>query len=460
MDKNDLSRDNAVFSETMIVSPTFSAADGVPQSVDIYDEDSVITPKKVPGFASLKYIPFGVDDQLPYRLQAAIGKDEILSQNMFFNILTLCGAGLRYADRATGEETEDPDIERFAVTNSIKEFAIEQATDMKYYFFCVAVVILNKARTAIVKVRHKDACYCRFSKADAHGRIKYLLYANWRQPSSLTRRSVECIPLLDEKNPLGDLRVRLGLDPGDDGECRPRCKDCKFAVVMRFPTPGMQYYPTPYYTSLFRGDWVEIKNLIGRAKRAKLRNISGVKYHVEIHSDFFPRIFEAEGIRDPLKQEERRKQEKERIRDFVCGIANLDKIWFTGYYTDPQGNEVSMVKITRVDTKKEGGDWSEDIQEAANMTCYATNIHPNLVGATPGKTQTNNSGSDKRELFTLKQSLETAFRDMMVKVHNLIIFFNGWHSKVRPVTPLILLTTLDKNTDATMQPRPSETTDE
>lgn len=82
------------------------------------------------------------------------------------------------------------------------------------------------------------------------------------------------------------------------------------------------------------------------------------------------------------------------------------------------------------------------------MMCYGTNIHPNLVGATPGKSQTNNSGSDKRELFTLKQSLETAFHDQLLKVHELIIRYNGWHDKVKPSMPLIILTTLDKKTDA------------
>ncbi|MDE6127301.1 MAG: hypothetical protein K2G30_10140, partial [Muribaculaceae bacterium] len=88
------------------------------------------------------------------------------------------------------------------------------------------------------------------------------------------------------------------------------------------------------------------------------------------------------------------------------------------------------------------------IQETSNMLCYGTNIHPNLVGATPGKSQTNNSGSDKRELFTLKQSLETAFHDMLLKFHNTVIFFNRWEGKCRPQVPIVLLTTLDQNTDA------------
>ena len=82
------------------------------------------------------------------------------------------------------------------------------------------------------------------------------------------------------------------------------------------------------------------------------------------------------------------------------------------------------------------------------MRCYGLNIHPNLVGATPGKSQTNNSGSDKRELFTLKQALETSFRDVLLKVHSLVIRFNGWKPRVYPAVPIVQLTTLDKHSDA------------
>ena len=70
------------------------------------------------------------------------------------------------------------------------------------------------------------------------------------------------------------------------------------------------------------------------------------------------------------------------------------------------------------------------------------------MGATPGKSQSNNSGSDKRELFTLKQSLEKAWHDIMMKLHQVVIFYNGWQDKVVPDVQLIMLTTLDQKTDA------------
>ncbi len=432
-----------------IKSPMNAAMSEVQDSATIFDEDGLpLEGKPVPGYPDMRYMPFGYDDELPFRLMRTIGGDEVLSQNLFFNILTAYGSGLGYVDRATGQQSEDPGIESFMLHNSLKEFYLEQCTDMKHYFFAVAVIILSADGSRVVQVRHKDACYCRFEKADRKGRINHVFFANWRKGSALRKKDVEMIMLLDEKDPLGHLEVLMGKAPGVDGLTHIRTTARKFAVVMRFPTPGQRYYPSPYYTAIFRGDWYDLKRLIGKAKKAKVRNHASLRYQVEVHKDYWHNILMEENITDPLKQAERIKQEKQNIRDFITSAENAGKVWISGYYIDNYGKEQRMVRVHLIDTTKEGGDWSEDIQETSNMICYGLNIHPNLVGATPGKSQSNNSGSDKRELFTLKQSLETAFHDMLTKVHDVIIHFNGWNDRVKPYVPIILLTTLDKNTDA------------
>ena len=416
-------------------------------SGDIFDEDGIPAAKPLPFYPKTNYIPFGQDDLLPFNMIHLIGKDEIMSQNKYFNVLTCYGAGIRYNDIDTALPTKDAEIRRWMMDNSLPEFFLEQATDMKYFFFSVAVVILSRDGSRIVQVRHKESCYCRMEQADSHGRINHIFYANWRKhPAKKT--DIESIMLLDEKNPLGHLEVLMGRAPGADGLTKERTKARKFAILVRYPTPGLQYYPVPYYTAIFRGDWFDIKRLIGIGKKAKLRNHASVKYQVEVHKDYWYNICEEEHISDPLAIQERIKREKENIKNFVAGIENSGKVWITGYYIDPNGNENRMVRINTIDAGKEGGDWSEDIQEAANMTCYGDNIHPNLVGATPGKSQSNNSGSDKRELFTLKQSLEKSWHDLMLKVHQVIIYFNGWQDKVEPDVPLIMLTTLDQHSDA------------
>lgn len=416
-------------------------------SGDRFPDDEDVTFMSVPGREGRQYVCWGADDQLPYNVIKLVGKNQVMSQNKLFNVLTCYGAGLKYMDYQTKAPTRDPEIRRFIMQNSFPAFFLEQATDMKYYFFAVAVIILSKDGSQIVQVRHKEACYCRFEKADNTGHIRNIYYANWSK-SGLTAKEIEQIPLLDMHDPLGDLEIQMGRRPGPDGTVWVRTKARKFAVVCRFPTPGLQYYPVPYYTSIFRDCWYDIMHLIGIGKRAKLKNHSSVKYLVEVHNRYWEDLCKEEGISDPIKKRERIVQERKNIRDFVAGIENSGKLWISGYYVDPSGHEIHAIKISVINAQKEGGDWSEDIQESSNMCCYGDNIHPNLVGATPGKSQSNNSGSDKRELFTLKQSLEIAFHDLMQMVHDVIIYYNGWQDKVYPEIPMILLTTLDQHTDA------------
>lgn len=440
--------------------PSNNGAEPIDDSALIFDEDGYsVSEQPVPGYESFSYMPFGANDELPFDLIRTVGSDEVISQNLFFNILTTYGAGLQYMDPKTKQPSADKDIRRFLMRNSIREFYLEQCTDMKYFFFAVAVVILDRKGEKIVQIRHKDACYCRFEKADGKGRINHVFFANWRKKGALRRRDVEMLTLLNEKDPLGHLEVLFGKAPGADGLTRVRTNEKKFAVVMRYPTPGQRYYPAPYYTSLFRGDWFDLKRLIGKGKKAKIRNHAPIKYQVEVHRDYWSSLIAEERITDPAKMKERIDKEKQNIKKFVCGVENSGKVWITGYYIDAYGKEQRMVRINLIDTGKEGGDWSEDIQETSNMLCYGMNVHPNLVGATPGKSQSNNSGSDKRELFTLKESLEQSFHDILLKVHELVIYFNGWEDKAVPQVPIVLLTTLDKNTDAVKKTPDGETKD-
>ena len=65
----------------------------VPDSADIFDEDAgLIKDRPVPGYNSMRYVPWGINNALPYRLLSTISGDEVFSQNLFFNVLTAYGA--------------------------------------------------------------------------------------------------------------------------------------------------------------------------------------------------------------------------------------------------------------------------------------------------------------------------------------------------------------------------------
>ena len=77
--------------------------------------------------------------------------------------------------------------------------------------------------------------------------------------------------------------------------------------------------------------------MIGKGKKAKLRNHAQIKYQVEIHKDFWENLLAEEQITDLLAQQERIKTEKQNNKNFVSGIENSGKVWITGFYIDPNG---------------------------------------------------------------------------------------------------------------------------
>lgn len=428
---------------------------------EVEDTTTVISPGRmcagrymsVPGYPKDVYVPFGMNDDLPYKIIDLVGRDEVTSQNKLFNALTCYGAGLHFFCRDEGGkeiEAGGDELEQFKASNNLPAYFLNQCTDVKYFYFTVTVLLLSQDGRKITRIRHKEAAYCRFAPVNRYGRIPYVYYADFQNGDRRKGFHVERIEVLDSENPLGDLRARLGVST--DGRMRKALptKTRKFAVITKIPTVGDRYYPVPYWTSIFRGGSYDEKQLISVGKRAKLRNHTTVKYLVEIARDYWQRILDDERITDPEKAAERINREKANIRDFIAGIENSGKVWISGFYIDINGHECHDVKISLIERQKEGGEWSEDIQSTANTICYADNVHPNLVGAVPGKTQSNNSGSDKRELFTMKQALEIAFHDQLLQPLRIVIAFNGWKG-VFPAVPMIQLTTLDKHRDAVIR---------
>ena len=399
----------------------------------VFREDGEIVPVTLSnGFQDL---PWGADNQMPYHVLDMIEKDETLSTCQIFNAEVCYGNGLQYNTEACTKQVKD-DIQDFLLCNNMATYFLGVCQDFKHFGWCVSVIILDNEGKHIVSLHRKEACYCRFTPANKHGVIENVLYGNWKKPLS-SISDVEIIPLLSLDCPWHDLQDRL----------KRNTHLRKFAVVSRVPTPDSTYYPIPYYASLFRGKWYNIKQLIGMAKEAKLKNSAPIKYQIEVSAKDWQNIFKRERITDPKKMQERVGEEKRHIIDFLTGVENSSKALFSTFYVSPTGEVQHEVVINKIESDKEGGDWSTDIQEAVNMFCFTMRVHSNLVGSVPGKSQSNNSGSDKRELYTIAQALQKPYHDLLFTVHRIIMKFNNWVGAF-PDCPFIQLTTLDENKDA------------
>lgn len=421
---------------------TSASAAFVPKTSDVFRE---MEHPEVRSWNGADYIPWGADDMMPYNIIKLMESDETLATCQLFNAEICYASGLVYRTEQASPQVCS-EVDEFLFDNSMPEYFLGVCQDMKHFNFAVSVIILNADASRIVSIYRKPACYCRFAPADKSGRIPEVLFANFRvsDPSA----SPERIPLLDSHSPWSDLLRRTGRRARPDGSLKDD-RVRKFAVLTRFPGVDSLYYPIPHYASLFKGAWFAIKRCIGEAKLAKLRNAAPIKYVIEISQSYWDNKFESLQIVGREAQQKFVNEKKQEMLEFLTNVENTGNVLFTskGLSIDGRG-EQSEITITRVDSNtKEGGDWESDIAEAVNMICFVMRVHSNLVGSVPGKAQTNNSGSDKRELYTIAQALQKPYHDMLFKVHEIIIRFNGWKG-VRPDCPFIQLTTLDEHADA------------
>ena len=266
-----------------------AAAAFTTKSSEVFKESEEISPRHVSDKVS--YMPWGADDQMPYDIINLIESDETLSTCQMFNAEVCYGSGLVYQTDEWCKRKVVNEVEEFFLDNDMASYFLGVCQDFKHFGFAVSVIILNEQGNKVVRVLRKEACYVRFAPANKEGVIPQVLYANWR--NSVRAEQVEVIPLLNPQSPWTDLQAQV------------KKGKRKFAVVSRVPTPDSTYYPIPYYASLFKGKWYNIKQLIGVAKEAKLKNSAPIKYHIEIAKSFWSNIFKAEGITDRVKQQER-----------------------------------------------------------------------------------------------------------------------------------------------------------
>lgn len=431
--------------EVLHIPMTNARAAIVTKTNDVFREQRDFTTITTPD--GKEYVPWGADDNMPYKIIELIEADETLSTCQVFNSEVCYGSGLRYCTEEASKAVVD-EVDEFLLDNPLSDYFLGVCQDLKHFNFAVSVVILNADGDKIVELHRKPACYCRFAPADKKtGKLTKVLFGPFRNLTA--DDEVEEIELLDPRSPWKDLQVRMGLRASKTNASKKKSSCRKFAILTRVPGVDSLYYPIPHYASLFKSNWYLIKRLIGEAKLSKLKNAAPIKYLIEVSGRYWDNLFERLHIVDPKEQQKVMNEKKQEMLNFLTGVENSGTVLFTGRSISLDGKgETADISVVPIDSKtKEGGDWESDIAEAVNMICFTMRVHSNLVGSVPGKSQTNNSGSDKRELYTIAQALQKPYHDLLFLVHQIIIRFNGWKG-VHPDCPFIQLTTLDEHADA------------
>jgi hypothetical protein len=311
---------------------------------------------------------------------------------------------------------------------------------MNYFYNAFPEIILSGDRRNIVSLRSKEAMFSRWSTMNAKCVVEYHLYsAKWADGAK--EDDIVVTDALDDYNPYFDLTARLSTG---------NYKNLRFIVPVFMPTPGRPYYPKPNWWSIFSSGWYDHAVAIPLLKNAIVKNNLGVRFIVYVSDQYWKEVFAKEGI-DPANKNavtERINKEKEAFASFLAGEKNAGKaIMATKKFaaTATGSAEEKYIEIVPIKNELSGGEFLQDSEEASNIISYSMGVHTALIGATPGKNKGSLGGTDKRELFMIKQALTKPLLHRVLRPFSLIKKFNRWDENFVVQVPEYMFTTLDKN---------------
>ena len=407
----------------------------------------------------IDFYPWGVANDFPDKLIENAFKNNVVASNLDFNAKIGFGETVMPVRREVDEsgelkfrpvqKSEQPQIFEFLEDNNFPLIQQELVHDLTLLHNGFVELIMNKAGTKILQIRHKEASYSRLSVMNDNAEIEWHGYcSNWKDTDN---NPVISTKLLDYDNPLYDLKVRLGKKPGPNGK-KKKENDWRYVLHIGQPSPGKFYYQKAYWWSIFESHWFDFSCAIPEFKMNLMKNQMVLKYHIQIRKGFFEELYRSEGITEDKKKANRRIDFYQQLEDFLSGKENAGKNFVSDIDYDKinKGVEIQDIKIVPIESFIKGGEYIEDSEEASNAICYAMGVHPSLQGASPGKNKTIN-GTEARELFIIKQAMMKPLRDLLVQPLNIVKAINGWDPDIEFIIPNIQLTTLDKNTGAQKQ---------
>ncbi|MDR2064450.1 MAG: hypothetical protein LBP85_01875 [Prevotellaceae bacterium] len=406
-------------------------------------EDRDLQPKVI---GKLKVAPWGEDNDLPQQIRAKAEASEVVSSNLLFNTQVAYGLGPKPMRRIVEngkvvgyEELIDGEEAEFFEDNDIGLYMLEQLTDMNYFFNAFPEIILSLDKKKIVSLRSKEALFSRWSIMNGKARIEYHLYsAKW--DNNPTEKDIEITDALDDYNPLGDLHIRLMTN---------KYRLLRFMLSVFMPTPGRQYYPLPNWYSIFQSGWYDHAVAIPLLKNTILKNNLGVKYIIYISQDYWNGMYQIYGINEQDKKavQEFRREQIQKLSNFASGKENAGK----AIAVEKRMRQVAtgtaeerLIEIIPIKNDLSGGELLQDSEEASNIISYSMGVHTALIGATPGKNKGSLGGTDKRELFMIKQALMKPLLHRVLRPFSLIKRFNGWNKDFVIQVPEYTFTTLDQ----------------
>lgn len=392
--------------------------------------------------------PWGFQNLLPQEIMSASEKVEIIGTNCDFNTRVCYGNGPKLA-RLIRDEKTNKIIDYFEVNegkeydwfiaNNVPQLILEMLTDLSYFANAFPCFVFDKEFTEIKRVLHKESIFARWG-LDKRDQIKWLLYSSkWdKSPGSIPDKAdIQKSYVIDEYDAIRDIKTQM--------KAKAYRRVC---MALYLPSPGRPYYSYPNWYSIFRSGWYDQIRSIPELKKAILKYNLGIRSIIYVSDKYFQAKEQQAGISPDDIEARKKLRDKiaKELNDFAVGADNQGKSMTVLKEMTGNGNtEEKYITIETIKNEIKEGEFLTDYETVANIISYAMEVHPSLIGATPGKNSNSLSGSNIREIYLMKQAQMRPFIDLVLRPFSIVKNINAWDKDISVVMPEYIFTTLDQN---------------
>lgn len=396
---------------------------------------------------SKEYVTQGPnDDQLIKNLKKA-ESDSVLLPGIRFNTSMYFGGGVAYGKLEVDPQSKqevitpfiDTDIKNFIERSKIQEQMYTALLDCEASGYAVFQFQFSKdfKKIALVTTEFTRAPWIRFGKRNSLGNFdKVYLNANFgtNEFKKDDTKTIKCLPIFWDN---------------DDVISFAKDQVKSFAAIVRVPDLRRQYYPRPDWNSVIDSGWFEVGQAIAKSKLYLLNNQFSVKYHIEIHRDYWSVRFGSENWKrfKADEQQVKKKEELDKITAYLQGVDKIGSTFFSEMFESIGGtgnSELrSMIKITELKFNATDGGFMKESNESSDHKLSALMIHPEIIGSAPGSKMGAGSGSASRVAFNQRVSLSLFKQLNVLDVMRVVRDYNGWPNDTVFYFRNSLITTLD-----------------
>jgi len=404
---------------------------------------------------SSKIAKWGDDNLYPERYMKEMKKNGASRTSHRFNRAAHYGQGFKlWRQDSTDDGKENrkvvpissvKEISDFFKQNKMHRVFTEVIADLEMWSLGWPEYILSNDYSRIVSVRRYQTYKMRYETINPKtGLIENCYYAHkWNSGLNQDSPFVQKTAVIDSYCSAEQVKEY----------CKAK-KIHKFFMPIYYPLIDEIYYPEPEQHSVFLNGWMTVVNQIPEFKKNYSEKELNVKYMVYISEEYFLKMYQDDWENfTPTRKQEIRQELTNKIDEHLSGNKNAGKSIQSVVFKDENGDWVKGIEVVPLkDGNTSEGKGLLDSSAGNSEIMSAWGVDPNLMGVgIPGGKINGSSGSDKREAFSIVNSLFKTKREISLEMWRLLRDYNEWPEDLEGDFAITELTTLDANPTGSQQ---------